>query len=138
LFDHEIADPLSNVVDVANSTYALLKANISAQQVNTGILNVATQFVTNNLNVTGNSILQGTLNVASTMNVNSSAWISSLTLGTPLAVGSGGTGRSSFTANGVFFANTTSSLSFATGTQGQVLQIASGVPTFAMLDGGSF
>jgi len=138
LFDHEIADPLSNVVDVANSTYALLKANISAQQVNTGILNVATQFVTNNLNVAGNSILQGTLNVASTMNVNSSAWISSLTLGTPLAVGSGGTGRSSFTANGVFFANTTSSLSFATGTQGQVLQIASGVPTFAMLDGGSF
>jgi hypothetical protein len=138
LFDHEIADPESNVVDVANSTYALLKANISAQQVNTGILNVSTEFVTADLTVTGNSILQGTLNVASTMNVNSSAWISSLTLGSALGVGSGGTGLTSFTANGVFFADTTSSLSFATGTEGEVLQIASGVPAFAMLDGGSF
>jgi hypothetical protein len=138
LFDHEIADPDNNVVDVANSTYALLRANIDAQQVNTGILNVSTEFVTADLTVTGNSILQGTLNVASTMNVNSSAWISNLTLGSALAVGSGGTGLTSFTANGVFFANTTSSLSFATGTEGEVLQIASGVPAFAMLDGGSF
>jgi hypothetical protein len=138
LFDHEITDPDSNVVDVANSTYALLRANIDAQQVNTGILNVSTEFVTADLTVTGNSILQGTLNVASTMNVNSSAWISSLTLGSALGVGSGGTGLTSFTANGVFFADTTSSLSFATGTEGEVLQIASGVPAFAMLDGGSF
>jgi hypothetical protein len=138
LFDHEIADPDNNVVDVANSTYALLRANIDAQQVNTGILNVSTEFVTADLTVTGNSILQGTLNVASTMNVNSSAWISSLTLGSALGVGSGGTGLTSFTANGVFFADTTSSLSFATGTEGEVLQIASGVPAFAMLDGGSF
>lgn len=128
----------NNIVDIANTTYALLKANIDAQQVNTGILNVSTEFVTADLTVTGNSILQGTLNVESTMNVNSSAWISSLTLGSALGVGSGGTGLTSFTANGVFFADTTSSLSFATGTEGEVLQIASGVPAFAMLDGGSF
>jgi hypothetical protein len=128
----------NNIVDVANTTYATLKANINAQQVNTGILNVATEFVTVDLTVTGNSILQGTLNVASTMNVNSSAWISDLTLGTALGVGSGGTGLTSFTANGVFFADTSSSLSFATGTEGEVLQITSGVPTFGMLDGGSF
>jgi hypothetical protein len=62
----------------------------------------------------------------------------SLTLTTALAVGSGGTGKSSLTANGVMFANTTTSFNFATGTEGQVLQISSGVPTFAMLDGGSF
>jgi hypothetical protein len=36
------------------------------------------------------------------------------------------------------FANTTTSFDFATGTNGQVLQISGGVPTFAMLDGGSF
>ena len=138
LFDHEITDPDNNVVDVANSTYALLRANIDAQQVNTGILNVSTEFITADLTVTGNSILQGTLNVASTMNVNSSAFISDLTLGTALGVGSGGTGLTSFTANGVFFADTSSSLSFATGTEGEVLQISSGVPAFGMLDGGSF
>ncbi|MFN9904957.1 MAG: hypothetical protein ACK56F_02375, partial [bacterium] len=62
----------------------------------------------------------------------------SLTLTTALAVGSGGTGKSSLTANGVMFANTTTSFDFATGTNGQVLQISAGVPTFAMLDGGSF
>jgi hypothetical protein len=61
-----------------------------------------------------------------------------LTLGTPLAVSSGGLGLGSLTANGVFFGNTTSSVGFATGTNGQVLQISAGVPTFAMLDGGSF
>lgn len=61
-----------------------------------------------------------------------------LTLTTALAVGSGGTGKSSLTANGVMFANTTTSFDFATGTNGQVLQISGGVPTFAMLDGGSF
>jgi hypothetical protein len=138
LFDHEITDPDNNVVDVANSTYALLRANIDAQQVNTSILNVSTEFITADLTVTGNSILQGTLNVASTMNVNSSAFISDLTLGTALGVGSGGTGLTSFTANGVFFADTSSSLSFATGTEGEVLQISSGVPAFGMLDGGSF
>lgn len=86
-----------------------------------GVLEVANTiivpdiYVTNDLDVTG-----------------------SLTLGTPLAVSSGGLGLSSLTANGVFFGNTTSSVGFATGTDGQVLQISAGVPTFAMLDGGSF
>lgn len=61
-----------------------------------------------------------------------------LTLLTPLGTSSGGTGVSSFTANGVWYANTTSTLDFATGSEGEVLQIASGVPAFAMLDGGSF
>ena len=79
----------------------------------------------------------GVLNVANTINV-INIFATSLTLSTPLGVGSGGTGANSFTANGVFYGGTSSSLSFATGTEGQVLQIASGVPAFAMLDGGSF
>lgn len=63
--------------------------------------------------------------------------ISSLAAG--LAVADGGTGVSAFTANGVFYGATTSSLGFATGSPGGVLQIsAGGAPTFAGLDGGTF
>lgn len=83
--------------------------------------------------LSANGILQVSNSIITT-----NIFATSLTLSSPLGVGSGGTGKASFTANGVFFANTTSSLSFATGTEGQVLQIASGVPAFAMLDGGSF
>jgi hypothetical protein len=177
LFDHEIADPVSNVVDVANSTFALLKANLYAQSLNvvtgyanvdttlavtgntsllsnvavssnltvsqnanvTGTLNVGSSLdVTGDVNLLSNLIVDGNANIAGTLNVNSSAWFASLSLGSSLGVGSGGTGVSAFTANGVFYGGTSSSLSFATGTEGQVLQIDSGVPTFAMLDGGSF
>jgi len=46
----------------------------------------------------------------------------------------------SFTSNGILFGNTTGSLKVtAAGTEGQVLQASStGIPSFAMLDGGTF
>lgn len=97
-----------------------------------GVLEVANTIISANL------VLSDSANITGTLNVSSATWLSSLTLGSPLPTGSGGTGLSSFTANGVFIADTTSTVSFATGTEGQVLQIASGVPAFAMLDGGSF
>ena len=52
----------------------------------------------------------------------------------------GGTGRSSFTQNGVLFGNTSGPINITSaGTEGQVLQAdASGVPQFGMLDGGVF
>jgi hypothetical protein len=52
----------------------------------------------------------------------------------------GGTGQTSFTTNGVLFGNGGNGLQVTgAGTEGQVLQAnASGVPTFAMLDGGVF
>jgi hypothetical protein len=52
----------------------------------------------------------------------------------------GGTGVGTFTTNGVLFGNTAGPLKVtAAGTEGQVLQASStGVPNFAMLDGGSF
>ena len=52
----------------------------------------------------------------------------------------GGTGKTSFTSNGILFGNTTGDLKVTSaGTEGQVLQAdASGVPQFGMLDGGSF
>jgi hypothetical protein len=52
----------------------------------------------------------------------------------------GGTGQTTFTTNGVLYGNGGNALQVTgAGTEGQVLQAnASGVPTFAMLDGGSF
>lgn len=62
-----------------------------------------------------------------------------ITSGT-LAVAYGGTGVGTFTTNGILYGNTAGPLKVtAAGTEGQVLQASStGVPNFAMLDGGSF
>lgn len=66
---------------------------------------------------------------------------SAITTGT-LGVVRGGTGISSYTANGVIFGGTTSTSplqSVASSTEGHILQInSSGIPSFAMLNGGSF
>jgi hypothetical protein len=63
--------------------------------------------------------------------------LSSLTLGTDLAVSDGGTGASTFTANGVIYGNTTSALlATAAGTTGQVLVgNTGGAPSWATLTG---
>jgi hypothetical protein len=66
---------------------------------------------------------------------------STATLGSPLAVTSGGTGVSSYTANGIFASNTAGdALTFlASSTHGHVMQINStGVPVFGHLDGGTY
>ena len=59
-----------------------------------------------------------------------------------LTVAQGGTGFSSYTANGVIFGGVTSTsplTSVASSTEGHVLQIStSGLPSFAMLNGGTF
>ena len=57
-----------------------------------------------------------------------------------LSVPRGGTGVGTFTANGILYGNSTGSLKVtAAGTEGQVLQAsAAGVPSFGMLDGGTF
>jgi len=57
-----------------------------------------------------------------------------------VAVEVGGTGVTSFTSNGILYGNTGGPLKVTSaGTEGQVLQASStGVPSFAMLDGGSF
>jgi hypothetical protein len=66
---------------------------------------------------------------------------SAITSGT-LGVARGGTGFSSYTANGVIVGGLTSTsalTSVASSTEGHVLQISSsGIPTFAHLNGGSF
>ena len=63
--------------------------------------------------------------------------LSSLTLGTDLTVADGGTGASTFTANGIIYGNTTSPLlATAAGTTGQVLVgNTGGAPSWATLTG---
>jgi hypothetical protein len=60
--------------------------------------------------------------------------------GTAITVPYGGTGQTTFTNHGVLFGNGTGALGVTlAGTDGQVLQSsATGVPSFGMLDGGTF
>jgi hypothetical protein len=69
--------------------------------------------------------------------VNTTTHLSSLTLGTDLAVADGGTGASTFTANGVLLGNGTSAIQVtAVGATGQVLVgNTGGAPTWATLSG---
>jgi hypothetical protein len=63
----------------------------------------------------------------------------SLTLTTPLAGTSGGTGLASYTAEDILVANSSNGFRKLTaGTEGYVLQISSGVVAYGTLDGGSF
>ena len=79
--------------------------------------------------------------IASITNTSIAIGASAITSGT-LGVARGGTGFSSYTANGVIIGGTTSTsalTSVASSTEGHVLQISSsGIPTFAHLNGGSF
>jgi len=65
--------------------------------------------------------------------------ITNLILENVLGAESGGTGLSSFTKNGIMFAANTSTLSFLTGSFGQIMQVGEdGTPKFDKLDGGDF
>ena len=67
------------------------------------------------------------------------ATITDLVLTNVLGTQYGGTGKSSLTQNGVMYASNSTAFSFATGTNGKVMQIGSnGVPKFDDVDGGSF
>lgn len=62
-----------------------------------------------------------------------------MTLETPLASNSGGTGLKEFTPFGVLYASNSSALAFATGSDGQLLQIdITGNPVFDDLNGGEY
>ena len=125
LFTGQIPDS-TTTVDTANVNFAYstlqsyLKTGGSTAS---GLIANATHIA-----VTANS----TLNVTITANT--------LTLATALAVGSGGTGATTFTTKGVIYGNGTSALQVTSaGTDGQVLQANStGFPVFATLDGGTF
>jgi hypothetical protein len=87
-----------------------------------------------------------TSNVVDTNNYTIATLVANLTGGTVsgltanINVGDGGTGRGTFTTNGVLFGNATGALKVtAAGTAGQILQVGSdGVPVFASVDGGTY
>ena len=87
----------------------------------------------------GNLVLDS---ASGTIDINDNVDISgSLVLGTDLAVAHGGTGISSFTANGVFISNSSgTAISFLTGSEGNVIQFnSSGNPiSSAIIDGGTY
>ena len=87
----------------------------------------------------GNLVLDS---AGGTIDINDNVDISgSLVLGTDLAVAHGGTGMSSFTANGVFISNSAgTAISFLTGTEGNVIQFnSSGNPVSSdIIDGGTY
>jgi len=87
----------------------------------------------------GNLVLDS---AGGTLDINDNVDISgSLVLGTDLAVLHGGTGMSSFTANGVFISNSSgTAISFLTGTTGDIIQFnSSGNPISSdVIDGGTY
>lgn len=78
------------------------------------------------------------VNITANSTVSSALVANSLTLTTALEVASGGTGRATLSNNAVVFGNGTGQVGLASGSNGQILQIVSNVPTFASLDGGTF
>lgn len=86
--------------------------------------------------VVNSSAVALTANASVSVNITAN----SITLGTPLAATSGGTGQSSYTAGDMLYASGTTALAkVAIGTFGTVLQAnSSGLPQFATLDGGTF
>lgn len=112
-------DGTTNTIDTANATFSV---STLYAYINSGALVSNTSAVT----ITANS----TVSVSITANT--------INLGEAIQVGSGGTGHQSLTNNAVLFGQGTANVGFATGANGQVLQIVNDVPTFGSLDGGSF
>jgi hypothetical protein len=133
------ANAVAGAVTTANliATSAFAKANSANYYAFLVDANATAAFAqANNVGgavTTANTIAIAAFAKANTINA------SNISSGT-LVVAYGGTGVASFTNNGIVFGNTSGPLRVtAAGTEGQVLQASStGVPNFAMLDGGSF
>jgi hypothetical protein len=126
--------------DKANSANVLAQAAFN--QANTDFTNISTTAGTyGDASIVPVFALEANGRVSSVTNTTIAIGASAITSGT-LGVARGGTGFSSYTANGVIFGGLTSTsplLSVASSTEGHVLQISSsGIPTFAHLNGGSF
>ena len=131
------ADAAFDKANTANTTAqaAFDKANTDATSIST------TAGTYGSASIVPVFALEANGRVSSVTNTTIAIGASAITSGT-LGVARGGTGFSSYTANGVIFGGLTSTsplLSVASSTEGHVLQISSsGIPTFAHLSGGSF
>lgn len=79
-----------------------------------------------------------TVNITANSTVSAALTVNSISLSTQLGVASGGTGLNTIANNGILVGNTVGAMGVITGTDGQVLQSVSGVPVFAVINGGSF
>ena len=110
----------TNVVNIADPSFVL--ADLNARIISGGLISNSTTVA-----ITANS----TVNVAITANT--------LTLSSPLAGTSGGTGLSSYTNQDILVANSTNGFSkLSLGTAGYVLQSNGSALVYDVLDGGSF
>ena len=126
--------------DKANSANVL--AQLAFDKANTDVTSISTSAGTyGSVSIVPVIYLEANGRVSSVTNTTIAIGASAITSGT-LNVARGGTGFSSYTANGVIIGGVTSTsalTSVASATEGHVLQISSsGVPTFAHLNGGSF
>lgn len=113
--DVEFITSIVNVINTATANSTTLPTTFAVK--------VYVDEKTSNVNITAGSISNVTI----------------ANLVAPIAANSGGTGLSSFSNNGVLFANSDFTLSFATGNPGEVLQIGTNDrPIFGILDGGDF
>lgn len=122
-----------NAYDLANGTAIVANTDFTNISVSAGDYGSAAIVPVFNLAANGR--------ITSITNTSIAIGASAITSGT-LGVTRGGTGSGSFTANGVVISGITSTSALtavASSTEGHVLQInASGIPTFAHLNGGSF
>jgi hypothetical protein len=130
----------NSATTTAQNAYNL--ANGTAAIANTDVTNISTTAGTyGDASIVPVFTLAANGRVSSVTNTTIAIAASAITSGT-LGVTRGGTGFSSYTANGVIVGGLTSTsalTSVASATEGHVLQInASGIPTFGFLNGGSF
>jgi hypothetical protein len=126
--------------DVVNAAYTMANANFTVTNaaytsVNAAYVVVNAAYTSSNAGYTVANAAFGTANTADQHAANASY----VNTGT-LLVNYGGTGRNTFTENGIIYGNGTDGLLVtSSGSEGNVLQVnGSGVPQFGMLDGGSF
>ena len=129
-----VSTTAQNAYDKANSAYNQANTDVTSISITAGDYGSASIVPVLHLEANGR--------VSAVTNTSIAIATSAITSGT-LGVVRGGTGASSFTTKGVIVSDsssTTGALSALTSsTEGHVLQInASGVPTFAHLNGGSF
>ena len=130
----------NSATTTAQNAYNL--ANGTATIANTDVTNISTTAGTyGSAAIVPVFALEANGRVSSVTNTTIAIGASAITSGT-LGVARGGTGFSSYTANGVIVGGLTSTsalTSVASSIEGHVLQISSsGIPTFAHLNGGSF
>ena len=129
-----------NLGTVANAVYTLFStATEPGQTVDNTAGTYTLSTLKSYLNSTGLTTNSSTLAITATGAVNVAIVANTLTLSTALGVASGGSGRTTLTNNAVLIGNTAGAIGqVSSSTEGHVLLISGGTPTFSMLDGGSF